>query len=94
MLTKDISLELEQVITALIAEGKEPTVALVKSRLKTSVPIPALIGTIKSWKSSNRIPKIEVAAAPQSEDSRITQLEAQILDLQSRLSALEAKLAQ
>lgn len=93
MLTKDVSLELEQIITTLIAEGKEPTVALVKARLKTSVPMPALISTIKSWKSSNRVPKIEVAAENKPESDRITQLEAQVLELQQRLAALEAKLA-
>ncbi|ANS86122.1 hypothetical protein RJD38_02510 [Vibrio scophthalmi] len=92
MLTKDVSLELEQIITTLIAEGKEPTVALVKARLKTSVPMPALISTIKSWKSSNRVPKIEVAAEKKPESDRITQLEAQVLELQQRLAALEAKL--
>ncbi|EGU48204.1 hypothetical protein VII00023_20857 [Vibrio ichthyoenteri ATCC 700023] len=92
MLTKDVSLELEQIITALIAEGKEPTVALVKARLKTSVPMPALISTIKSWKSSSRVPKIEVAAEAKPESDRITQLEAQVQELQQRLAQLEAKL--
>lgn len=92
MLTKDVSLELEQIITALMAEGKEPTVALVKARLKTSVPMPALISTIKSWKSNSRVPKIEVAAEAKPESDRITQLEAQVQELQQRLAALEAKL--
>ena len=92
MLTKDVSLELEQAIAGLIAEGKEPTVALVKTRLKTAIPMPALIRTIKSWKNTNRVPKIEVATPQTKEVDRIAQLEQQVADLQQRLNALEAKL--
>ncbi|QXO16708.1 MULTISPECIES: hypothetical protein [Vibrio] len=93
MLTKDVSQELEAILTSLQQEGKEPTVALVKSRLSTPVPMPALITTIKSWKSANRVPKVEVAAPVASETDRITQLEQQVADLTSRLQALEQKLA-
>ncbi|WP_114765172.1 hypothetical protein [Vibrio rhodolitus] len=93
MLTKDVSQELEQAIEQLIQEGKEPTVALVKARLKTSVPMPALISTIKSWKNSQRVPKIEVAAESKAEPDRIAELEAQVKELQQRLAAIEAKLA-
>ncbi|ROV59898.1 hypothetical protein EGH82_11605 [Vibrio ponticus] len=93
MLTKDVSQELEQVIETLVQEGKEPTVALVKARLKTSIPMPALISTIKSWKNSQRIPKIEVSAESKPQPDRITELEAQVKDLQQRLAAIEAKLA-
>ncbi|WP_194437248.1 hypothetical protein [Vibrio fluminensis] len=92
MLTKDVSQELEQIIKALIQEGKEPTVALVKARLKTSVPMPALISTIKSWKSSQRVPKVEVSSESKTEPDRIAELEAQVKDLQQRLAAIEAKL--
>ena len=92
MLTKDVSLELEQAIASLIAEGKEPTVALVKTRLKTAIPMPALIRTIKSWKSTSRVPKIEVATSQVNEIDRIAELEQQVADLQLRLTALEEKL--
>ncbi len=60
MLTKDVSEELKSVLEGLQAQGKEPTVALVKARIITSVPMPALITTIKSWKSADRVPKVEV----------------------------------
>ena len=56
MLTKDVSEELKSVLEGLQAQGKEPTVALVKARMSTSVPMPALITTIKSWKSSQSRP--------------------------------------
>tara|TARA_Y100001956_G_scaffold76813_1_gene86449 strand:+ start:825 stop:1103 length:279 start_codon:yes stop_codon:yes gene_type:complete len=91
MLTQDVSQELKDVLEKLHQEGKEPTVALVKARLSTPVPMPALITTIKSWKSSQRVPKIEVAANV-SEQDRLTQLEQQVADLTQRLALLEAKL--
>ncbi|MEL7291759.1 MAG: hypothetical protein AAGJ67_07540 [Pseudomonadota bacterium] len=93
MLTQDVSQELKDVLEQLHSEGKEPTVALVKARLSTPVPMPALITTIKSWKSSNRVPKVEVAVKKEVADSdRIAQLEKQIADLTARLNALEEKL--
>ena len=94
MLTQDVSQELKSVLEQLHAEGKEPTVALVKARLSTSVPMPALITTIKSWKSSNRVPKVEVAVKKEVSDAdRIKQLEKQVADLTMRLAALEEKLS-
>jgi hypothetical protein len=93
MLTQDVSQELKGVLEQLHAEGKEPTVALVKARLSTSVPMPALITTLKSWKTSNRVPKVEVAAKQEVADiDRIEQLEKQVIDLTARLVALEEKL--
>ncbi|OAJ92895.1 hypothetical protein [Vibrio bivalvicida] len=93
MLTQDVSQELKDILEQLHAEGKEPTVALVKARLSTSVPMPALITTLKSWKSSNRVPKVEVAAKQEIADvDRIEQLEKQVMDLTARLIVLEEKL--
>ncbi|MCG9583239.1 hypothetical protein L1D13_03590 [Vibrio tubiashii] len=93
MLTQDVSQELKDVLEQLHSEGKEPTVALVKARLSTSVPMPALITTLKSWKSSNRVPKVEVAAkAELNEQDRIKQLEQEVADLTARLVAIEKKL--
>ncbi|WP_162046903.1 hypothetical protein [Vibrio taketomensis] len=92
MITQDVSRELEQVITQLSKEGKEPTVALVKARLTSSVPMPALISTIKSWKNSQRVPKVEVAVKEPSQIDRINELEAQVKELTQRLAAIEAKL--
>lgn len=94
MLTKDVSEELKSVLEGLQAQGKEPTVALVKARMSTPVPMPALITTIKSWKNANRVPKVEVAAQQEPEVDRIGQLEKQILELTARVATLEAKLAE
>lgn len=52
--------------------------------------MPALITAIKNWKSSKRIPKIEVAAEQTiSADERIAKLEATIEKLTARIEALE-----
>ncbi len=95
MLTQDVSQELKQVLEQLHQEGKEATVATVKARLSTPVPMPALITAIKSWKSSNRVPKVEVAAEQQlsTNEARLAELEAQVLTLTKRLNQLEAKLS-
>ncbi|MBY6198908.1 hypothetical protein [Vibrio hangzhouensis] len=93
MLTKDVSAEIEAVLSALDAEGKEPSVALVKARLKSKVPMPALIAVIKSWRSSQHVPKVEVAADTQepSLEQRVKQLELQVAELTRKLTALEQK---
>ncbi|WP_394247974.1 hypothetical protein [Vibrio profundi] len=92
MLTKDVSEELESVMKSLQSQGKEPTVALVKSRMGTPVPMPALIAAIRSWKNANKVPKIEVADNTQESPDKITQLEQQIEALSARVNMLEAKL--
>ncbi len=91
MLTQNVSQELKDVLEQLHQEGKEPTVALVKARLTTSVPMPALITTLKSWKSSKRVPKVEVAAASKTKQDRISELEQQVADLTKRIAQLESK---
>ena len=89
MLTKDISAELENVLQTLKEQGKEPTVAIVKARLSSPVPMPALIATIKSWKSNHRVPKVEIAQTADSTQDKIAQLEAQVKALTARIEALE-----
>ncbi|NIY82863.1 hypothetical protein [Vibrio hepatarius] len=92
MLTQDVSQELKDVLEQLHQERKEPTVALVKARLNTSIPMPALITALKSWKSANRVPKVEIAAKQQSDQDRISELEKQVAELQQQLTVLERKL--
>ena len=94
MLTQDVTKELEAVMEQLQQQGKEPTVALVKARMKTPVPMPALIATIKSWKSANRIPKVEVALQTPKEEDRIIALENTVAKLVARVEELEAKLSE
>jgi uncharacterized protein YlxW (UPF0749 family) len=95
MITKDVTQELEAVLTQLANEGKEPSVALVKARLSHSIPMPAIISTIKSWKSSRRVPKIEVVSdSEESIDKRVEQLEQHVQQLLSRITQLETQLSE
>lgn len=91
MLTKEVTAELNQIFQALESEGKEPTMALVKARLSSKVPMPALISAIKNWKSTKRVPKIEVAVDSENSDSKIEALEKKIIELTHRIEALEGK---
>ncbi|NLS13145.1 hypothetical protein HGP28_09610 [Vibrio sp. SM6] len=92
MKTQNVTQELETVLAQLGQQGKTPTVALVKARLTTAVPIPAIIAAIKSWKNMQHVPKIEVAAATSTEAERITTLETQVAQLLERVSQLEQQL--
>lgn len=92
MKTHDVTHELESVISQLIDEGKEPTVALVKARLSHQIPMPAIIATIRNWKSSKRVPKIEVEMAPSDSlnaEQRIEVLEKHVAQLMNRVAQLE-----
>lgn len=89
MLTKDISQELREVFESLEQEGKTPTMATVKARLTSSVPMPALIAALKSWKSVSRVPKVEVQAEEQNDSTTINLLVEQIQRLTQRVEALE-----
>ncbi|WP_105903032.1 hypothetical protein [Vibrio gangliei] len=93
MQTQNVTEELQRVLSTLQAEGKEPTVALVKARLSIPVPMPAIITTIKSWKASHRVPNVEVAAQEtlRSAEERIVELEKQVQALTARLELLERK---
>ncbi|HHX8493115.1 hypothetical protein A6E00_07525 [Vibrio diabolicus] len=94
MLTQDVTKELEAVMEQLQQQGKEPTVALVKARFKTPVPMPALITAIKSWKSAQRVPKVEVAAQAHTDNDRLAALESTVKKLVARIEELEAKLSE
>ncbi|MGI3097310.1 hypothetical protein [Vibrio diabolicus] len=94
MLTQDVTKELEAVMEQLQQQGKEPTVALVKARLKTPVPMPALITAIKSWKSAQRVPKVEVAAQAHTDNDRLAALESTVKKLVARIEELESKLSE
>ncbi len=94
MLTKDVTAELQTILDHLHAEGKEPSIALVKAHLSSKVPIPALIAAIKQWKAARKLPKVEVAQQAQSETQQVAELTKQVDILTKRLNELEARLHQ
>lgn len=89
--TKEITDELNTIFQSLEQQGKEPTLALVKARLSCKVPMPALIMAIKNWKSTKRVPKIEVAVDPLIPATKIAELEQKIVELTQRIERLEGK---
>ncbi len=98
MLTQDVTEELKQIIDSLHQQGKQPTTALIKARLSSPVPMPAIIAAVKSWKNTKHVPKVEIARQQGSEQERIQQLEQlvqqqaeQIQALSKRIQALEEK---
>ncbi|RJX67541.1 hypothetical protein DZ860_18280 [Vibrio sinensis] len=93
MLTQDVSQELKDVLEQLDLEGKKPTVAMVKARLSTPIPIPALVSVIRSWKNTQHVPKVEVTSPKDSDSDKIKQLEQQVANLTQRLTMLEEKLS-
>ena len=88
---KNVTDELQKILQDLTDEGKKPPTALVRSRLTTQVPMPAIITAVKSFKPTSNIPKIEVKETPLTADERIAQLELQVKELSQRLAALENK---
>ena len=88
-MSSEITQDLEQAINSLVAEGKEPSVALIKSRLATPLPMPLIIKALQAWKKNAKIPKIEKTAQPRSQEERISQLEKQVAELSARIEQLE-----
>ncbi|MBE1277279.1 hypothetical protein [Enterovibrio baiacu] len=85
----DYTAMLEQAIQSLVADGKEPSVALIKSRLSGSVPMPLIISALQRWKKNGVVPKIEIVSVSKSAEERIAELELQVRTLTERIEALE-----
>lgn len=92
-MSKDFTAAIQQAIDALQAENKTPSVALVKSRLTETVPMPLIISALQRWKKSGTVPKVELVEKTQDAAARIAELEAQIKALTSRIEALEQRLS-
>ncbi|MGF1732968.1 hypothetical protein [Photobacterium kasasachensis] len=88
-MSSEITQALEQAIESLIAEGKEPSVALIKSRLAEPLPMPLIIKALQAWKKNAKVPKIEKSVPPLSQEERIKQLEEQVAALTTRIEQLE-----
>ncbi|WP_407331203.1 hypothetical protein [Enterovibrio sp. 27052020O] len=92
-MSTDFTPALQQAIEALKREGKEPTVASIKSRLTQSVPMPLIISALQRWKKNGKLPKVEMVEKESDADVKIAALEAQVKVLTQRLDALEQHLA-
>ncbi len=88
---KNVTDELQQILQNLVDAGKKPTTALVRARLTTQIPMPAIIAAVKSFTSTASIPKIEIKETEKTAEQRIAQLECQLKELSHRLAILESK---
>ncbi|WP_325891859.1 DUF5320 domain-containing protein [Grimontia sp. NTOU-MAR1] len=91
-MSTDFTPLLEQAIQSLVNEGKEPTVALIKSRLASPVPMPLVISALQRWKKSGTVPKVELVKKKDGAETRIKALEEEVKALTERLEALEQRL--
>jgi len=88
--------EVVAICQQLTQEGKEPSVALVKSRLTQSLPLPLVIAGLKSFKAN---PKQETKVSepdeqnqePQSLEQRVKFLENEVQELKTMLQSLTNK---
>ena len=81
---------LENAIKALLDENKQPTVALVKTKLSQPVALPLVIQAVQNWKQSKQLPQQEVALKIPNVEERIALLEAQVNALTARILQLES----
>ncbi|WP_299020366.1 hypothetical protein [uncultured Photobacterium sp.] len=88
-MSSEITQALEQAINSLVEEGKEPSVALIKSRLATPLPMPLIIKALQAWKKNAKVPNIEKTEPALSQEERIKQLEQQVAALTARIEQLE-----
>ncbi|WP_064602218.1 hypothetical protein [Photobacterium sp. J15] len=88
-MSSEITQALEQAINSLVAEGKEPSVALIKSRLADPLPMPLIIKALQAWKKNAKVPKIEKTEPTISMEERVKQLEQQVAALTARIEQLE-----
>lgn len=88
-MSSEITQALEQAINSLVAEGKEPSVALIKSRLANPLPMPLIIKALQAWKKNAKVPKIEKTEPTISMEERVKQLEQQVATLTARIEQLE-----
>lgn len=85
----DVSRELEQVLQQLKAEGKQPSVALLKSRLSQPVPLPLIVSVLARDKAGhNPLSTPTEATTKPTLAERVSQLEQQVATLQAQLTTL------
>ncbi|WP_087023539.1 hypothetical protein [Thaumasiovibrio subtropicus] len=87
-MANDIQTLLENAIQSLINDGKEPTTALIKSRLSQPVPMPVIISALQSWKRTKKVPGYTQIQPEQTLEQRVAALEEQVKNLTEQLNQL------
>ena len=96
--------EIYRIAHQLHAEGKKPSVALIRAKLTTPTSLPVIVQALQQWKTSpelaNDISVIEpehsheLTTTEQQLQQRVSQLEQQVAQLQQQMQPLLAMLQQ
>ncbi|GLX79981.1 hypothetical protein tinsulaeT_33210 [Thalassotalea insulae] len=70
--------EILAIANQLANNGQKPTVALIKTRLSQSVPLPKIISVLKSWQHQPEFTEVENGSADSTELPRQEHIHAQI----------------
>lgn len=74
-------------------EGKEPSVALIKGRLRQRLPLPSIIAGLKQWKSNPEMKQVEaqqeVVEEELSLEKRVEILESIVAELKAEIATLK-----
>ncbi len=92
-MANEIQALLETAILSLVEEGKEPSTALIKSRLTQPVPMPVIISALQSWKRTRKVPGYTQVKPQENTEQRVAQLEARTQSLEAQVKALTEQLA-
>ncbi len=91
--------EIYRVANALAAEGKTPSVALIKSRLSHKVSMPTLIGVLQRWKQDPTQTPVASSLPPEPTPlppefvARLQPLQEEIMRLRVEVAELRQQLA-
>lgn len=87
-----------QIADALAREGKEPSVALIKSRLPEPRPIPEIISALQRWRSQKAGKSQEAAESAPQESLPVTPMPAELsrwlTPMQQEITQLRHEVAQ
>lgn len=87
--------EIISICQQLHAEGKTPSVALIKARMSGPKILPNIIAGLKAWQASpNQKVTVEIETAAQTEEldleQRVTQLEQMVEQLKKQIAQLKS----
>lgn len=92
--------EIYRIANALAAEGKTPSVALIKNRLTEKVSMPTLIGALQRWKQDPTQTHVKVSELPETPPvpaaflALLQPLQAEVAALRHEVAALRQQLEQ
>jgi uncharacterized small protein (DUF1192 family) len=92
--------EIFTIANELTDAGQQPTVALIKAKLSTKVPLPVIISAFKQWqyqpKESRKSPVLDESAQTHVADNStitLSQLAQQVKELSQQVATLQAELS-